>query len=168
MLLPASPPASHWQQPNPSKLLQQSDSRPPNQPSSKLTPPPLLPKELQPTKDAPAENSGKKSITFAGLFNTNRKLTDENKLTKFVVDEGPLTLGSNDLLDVRTKLGFCLIGYIASKFLGLKAIRALSQSWGSSLQQHESCWLIFQFAREEDKQRTLAGGPYFVYGRPPF
>ncbi|KAL2248484.1 UNVERIFIED_CONTAM: hypothetical protein Sindi_2700700 [Sesamum indicum] len=112
------------------------------------------------------ENAEKKTVSFAGLFSTNRRLTEENKLTKYAVDDGPFTLGSDDLLDVRTKLGFCLVGYIAGKFLGLKAIRALSQSWGASFQQHESGWLIFRFAREEDSQRVLAGGPYFVYGRP--
>ena len=112
------------------------------------------------------ENTGNKTVSFAGLFSANRKLTAENKLNKYTVDDGPLTLGSDDLLDVRAKLGFCLVGYIAGKFPGLKAIRALSQSWGASFQQHESGWLIFRFAREEDSQRILAGGPYFVYGRP--
>ncbi|KAL2248360.1 UNVERIFIED_CONTAM: hypothetical protein Sindi_2688300 [Sesamum indicum] len=78
------------------------------------------------------ENASKKTVSFAGLFSTNRKLTAENKLTKFAMDDGPLTLGSDDLLDVGTNLGFCLVGYITGKFLGLKAIRALSQSWGAS------------------------------------
>ncbi|KAL2248466.1 UNVERIFIED_CONTAM: hypothetical protein Sindi_2698900 [Sesamum indicum] len=89
------------------------------------------------------ENAEKKTVSFAGLFSTNRRLTEENKLTKYAVDDGPLTLGSDDLLDVRTKLGFCLVGYIAGKFPGLKAIRALSQSRGANFQQHESGWLIF-------------------------
>lgn len=75
-------------------------------------------------------------------------------------------MGSNNLLDVLTKLGFCLVSYIADKFAGLKDIRALSQFWGSSFQQHDSGWLIFRFARELDRQRILAGGPYFVYGTP--
>ncbi|KAL0317946.1 UNVERIFIED_CONTAM: hypothetical protein Sangu_2208900 [Sesamum angustifolium] len=37
---------------------------------------------------------------------------------------------------------------------------------GASFQLHDSGWLIFRFARAEDRQRILAGGPYFVYGRP--
>ncbi|KAK4400031.1 hypothetical protein Sango_1109200 [Sesamum angolense] len=104
--------------------------------------------------------------SFAGLFSANRNLTTESMLTKFTVEDGPLTLETNDLIDVRTKLGFCLVGYIAEKFPGLKALRALSQSWGASFQLHDSGWLIFRFARAEDRQRILAGGPYFVYGRP--
>ncbi|KAL2226157.1 UNVERIFIED_CONTAM: hypothetical protein Sindi_1974400 [Sesamum indicum] len=90
--------------------------------------------DKQPTTDTTAVNTAKKSVSFAGLFSNNRKLTDDNKLSKFAVDDGPLTLGLNDLLDVRSKLGFCLVGYIVGKFSGLKAIRALSQSWGSSFQ----------------------------------
>ncbi|KAL0307067.1 UNVERIFIED_CONTAM: hypothetical protein Sradi_6124000 [Sesamum radiatum] len=34
-------------------------------------------------------------------------------LTKYAVEDGPLTLETNDLIEVRTKLGFCLVGYIA-------------------------------------------------------
>ncbi|KAL0447893.1 UNVERIFIED_CONTAM: hypothetical protein Slati_1917200 [Sesamum latifolium] len=52
------------------------------------------------------------------------------------------------------------------KFSGLQAIRALAKSWGASFQQHGSGWLMFKFARDEDRQRILAGSSYFVYGRP--
>ncbi|KAL2246110.1 UNVERIFIED_CONTAM: hypothetical protein Sindi_2879200 [Sesamum indicum] len=113
----------------------------------------------QPTIDIAADN-------FVGLFSTNRRLTEEKKLRKFAVDDSPLTLEPNDMLDVRSKLGFCLVGYTAGKFPGLKAIRALSQTWGSSFQQHESGWLIFHFARKEDRKQILSGGPYFIYRRP--
>ncbi|KAL0329542.1 UNVERIFIED_CONTAM: hypothetical protein Sradi_4940900 [Sesamum radiatum] len=59
------------------------------------------------------------------------------RLKKFTVEDETLKLETNDLIDVRAKLGHCLVGYIADKF-----------------------------ARDEDRQRILAGGPYFVYGRP--
>ncbi|KAL0445944.1 UNVERIFIED_CONTAM: hypothetical protein Slati_1722300 [Sesamum latifolium] len=75
-------------------------------------------------------------------------------------------LDANDLIDVRTKLGHCLVGYIVGKFLGLKAIGVLSKSWGATFQQHTSGWLVFKFATEEDMQRIMAGGPYFIFGRP--
>ncbi|KAL0350198.1 UNVERIFIED_CONTAM: hypothetical protein Sradi_4169000 [Sesamum radiatum] len=58
------------------------------------------------------------------------------------------------------------LGYIVGKFSGLQAIRALSKSWGASFQQHDSGWLVFRFARDDDRQRILAGGPYLFYGRP--
>ncbi|KAL0358165.1 UNVERIFIED_CONTAM: hypothetical protein Scaly_1502200 [Sesamum calycinum] len=106
-----------------------------------------------------------KQTSFAGLFSNNRKLTNDNKLMKFEVGGEMLKLETNDLINVRAKLGHCLIGYIAGKFPGLKAIQALSQSWGASFQLHDSGWLIFRFAKDEDRQLILAGGPYFVYGR---
>ncbi|KAL0336379.1 UNVERIFIED_CONTAM: hypothetical protein Sradi_4849800 [Sesamum radiatum] len=90
----------------------------------------------------------------------------DNKLSKFQINEGTITLESDDLTDVRTKLGFCIVGYIADKFPGLQAIRTLSKSWGASFQRHDSGWLVFRFARDDDRQRILARGPYFIYGRP--
>ncbi|KAK4398105.1 hypothetical protein Sango_1286000 [Sesamum angolense] len=103
--------------------------------------------------------------SFAGLFSNNRKLTMENKLSKFHIEDSTITLESDDLTDVRAKLGFCIVGYIAGKFPGMQAIRALSKTWGASFQQHDSGWLVFRFARDDDRQRILAGGPCFIYGR---
>ncbi|KAL0285606.1 UNVERIFIED_CONTAM: hypothetical protein Sangu_2772100 [Sesamum angustifolium] len=123
-------------------------------------------------EEQPGVNGGKTEATvsvkpsFAGLFSTNRKFTMENKLSKFHIEDGTITLESDDLTDVRAKLGFCIVGYIAGKFPGMQAIRALSKTWGASFQQHDSGWLVFRFARDDDRQRILAGGPYFIYGRP--
>ncbi|KAK4422065.1 hypothetical protein Salat_2157400 [Sesamum alatum] len=92
-------------------------------------------------KEVVPNAAGLSNTSFAGLFNSNRKLSSENKLTKFVFEEGPLTLQSNDLVDVHAKLEHFLVGYIAGKFPGLKAICALAQSWGASFHQHDSGWL---------------------------
>ncbi|KAL0366941.1 UNVERIFIED_CONTAM: hypothetical protein Sradi_3584200 [Sesamum radiatum] len=89
---------------------------------------------------------GIKRTSFAGLFNNNRRISDDNKLEKIEVGDATLKLEMDDLIDVQSKLGFCLVGYIAGKFSGLKGIRALSQSWGASFHQHDSGWLIFIFA----------------------
>ncbi|KAL0309285.1 UNVERIFIED_CONTAM: hypothetical protein Sradi_5870800 [Sesamum radiatum] len=75
--------------------------------------------------------------SFARLFSTNRKLTMDNKPSKFQIEDGTITLESDDLTDVR-----------------------------ASFQQHDSGWLVFRFARDDDRQRILAGGPYFIYDRP--
>ncbi|KAL0444331.1 UNVERIFIED_CONTAM: hypothetical protein Slati_2155800 [Sesamum latifolium] len=118
------------------------------------------------TADAAIDVMGAKKTSFAGLFSTNRKFMDEKKLTKVVVSDATLMLDANGLIDVRTKLGHCLVGYIAGKFPGLKAIGALSKSWGATFQQHASGSLVFKFATEEDMQRIMAGGSYFIFGRP--
>ncbi|KAK4422078.1 hypothetical protein Salat_2158800 [Sesamum alatum] len=119
-----------------------------------------------PAKATATQAEGIAKTSFAGLFSTNRKLSEDNKLLKYAVDEVPLKLDSDDLIDVQAKLRHCLVGYIAGKFPGLRAIHALAQIWGASFQQHVSGWLIFRFARDEDRQRILAGGPYFIFGRP--
>ncbi|KAL0427125.1 UNVERIFIED_CONTAM: hypothetical protein Slati_2887300 [Sesamum latifolium] len=95
-----------------------------------------------------------------------KALPGKDATTEAMVNDETLTLDTNDLIDVRTKLGHCLVGYIAGKFPGLKAIGALSNSWGATFQQHASGWLVFKFATEEDMQRVVADGPYFVFGRP--
>ncbi|KAK4428440.1 hypothetical protein Salat_1143600 [Sesamum alatum] len=95
-----------------------------------------LPNTAQSSAMVASKPTGTTQTSFAGFFSSNRKLSSKNKLTKFVVEEGPLTLQSNDLVD------------------------------GASFHQHDSGWLVFRFARDKDRQRILAGGPYSVYGRP--
>ncbi|KAL0288306.1 UNVERIFIED_CONTAM: hypothetical protein Sangu_2665000 [Sesamum angustifolium] len=118
-----------------------------------------------PGNESKSDNVAVKHTSFAGLFSNNRKLTTDNKLVKFEVGDETLKLETNDLIDVRTKLGHCLVGYIAGKFPDLKRY-GLFLNRGGSFQLHDSGWLIFRFAKDEDRQRILAGGPYFVYGRP--
>ena len=63
----------------------------------------------------------------------------------------------------------CVIGYVAGKSPGFKALNGISSSvWKceASLTVHDSGWLIYQFNCEEDKNSVLCGGPYMVYGRP--
>ncbi|KAL0415831.1 UNVERIFIED_CONTAM: hypothetical protein Slati_3415000 [Sesamum latifolium] len=121
--------------------------------------------ETSPGQGGVSVDNGTKKASFAGLFSTNRRVTTETKLAKFAVENGTLTLEPTDLVNVRAKMGHCLVGYVAGKFPGLRAIRALAQSWGPSFHQHDSGWLIFRFARDEDRQRVMAGESYFVYGR---
>ncbi|KAK4438694.1 hypothetical protein Salat_0203900 [Sesamum alatum] len=65
--------------------------------------------------------------------------------------KGTLKLEMSDLIDVKAKLGFCLVGYIADMFPGFKDIRAMAHSWGTSFQQHAT-----------DSSRRS----YFIVGRP--
>ncbi|KAL0342951.1 UNVERIFIED_CONTAM: hypothetical protein Sangu_1182500 [Sesamum angustifolium] len=76
------------------------------------------------------EMADAKKSSFAGLFSKNRKLSEGNKLKIFTVGDDRLKLEMSYVIDVQSKLGFCLVGYIAGKFPGLKAIQALSQSLG--------------------------------------
>ncbi|KAL0386127.1 UNVERIFIED_CONTAM: hypothetical protein Sradi_3007000 [Sesamum radiatum] len=94
--------------------------------------------ETLPKKGAISEANGIKRTSFAGFFSTNRKVTTENKLAKFAIEDRTLTLETTDLVDVRAKMGHCFVGYVVGKFPGLKAIRALAKSSGASFHQHDS------------------------------
>ncbi|KAL0378725.1 UNVERIFIED_CONTAM: hypothetical protein Sradi_3178000 [Sesamum radiatum] len=121
--------------------------------------------EVLPAKTGQTDATCTTKTSYAGLFSTNRRLMDEKKLRKIEDKDETLKLDTNDLIDFRSKLGHCLVGYIAGKFSGLKAIGALSKSWGATFQLQASGWLVFKFATEEDMQRIVTGGPYLVFGR---
>ncbi|KAJ6907745.1 hypothetical protein NC651_018242 [Populus alba x Populus x berolinensis] len=75
-----------------------------------------------------------------------------------------------DDLDVKCDFWkLCLIGYVAGRSPGFKALQnVIVNSWKceASLIMHESGWLIYKFATDADKLSILAGGRYLVYGRP--
>lgn len=60
-------------------------------------------------------------------------------------DEG--VLDPQDIDDVETAWGFCLVGYFAAKFPGKQALLQLCNSWKVKYQYyaHTSGWLVFKF-----------------------
>ena len=76
----------------------------------------------------------------------------------------------DDDLDTKCDLWkMSLVGYIAGRSPGFKGLQNLIiNTWHceASLTIHDSGWLIFKFANEEDKLNVLSGGPFLVYGRP--
>ncbi|KAK4428235.1 hypothetical protein Salat_1123100 [Sesamum alatum] len=71
-----------------------------------------------------------KKTSFAGLFSNNRKLNDENKLKKFMVDDETLKLGSNDLQVLGAQSHWC----IGSIMRGLPSKNTIVGSSSSDLQ----------------------------------
>jgi len=109
--------------------------------------------------------------TWHHLFKSNRDTTRCPKLLHY----SALTKTRGCILDdddMDSKCDFwklCLVGYIAGRSPGFKAIQNLiTTTWHceASLTIHASGWLIFKFTNEADKLNVLAGGPYLVYGRP--
>ncbi|KAJ6989411.1 hypothetical protein NC653_022098 [Populus alba x Populus x berolinensis] len=63
----------------------------------------------------------------------------------------------------------CIVGYVAGKSPGFKALNnIISNSWKceASLAIHESGWLVYKLKNVDDKLGVLANGPYLIYGRP--
>jgi len=109
--------------------------------------------------------------SWRNLFANNRNITSCPKLSHyfaFTETSGCDLVG--DDLDVKCDFWkLCLIGYVAGRSPGFKALQnVIVNSWKceASLIMHESGWLIYKFATDADKLSILTGGPYLVYGRP--
>jgi hypothetical protein len=105
------------------------------------------------------------------LFSSNRSTVSCPKLVHFtdISKDKRCSLSDDDLDNQCDFYKLCIVGYVAGKFPGFKALQGLvSSTWkcNASLTIHESGWLIYKFDNEEDKLSVLSGGPYLVYGRP--
>ena len=79
------------------------------------------------------------------------------------------TLLNDDLTSHSDIWNLCIVGYVAGKSPGYKALsNVISYTWHceAKLTIHESGWLVYQFKNVDDKLAVLADGPYSVYGRP--
>ncbi|KAJ6868613.1 hypothetical protein NC651_033633 [Populus alba x Populus x berolinensis] len=79
------------------------------------------------------------------------------------------TLLNDDLTSHSDYWNLCIVGFVAGKFPGYKALNSIiSDTWHceAKLTIHESGWLVYQFQNVDDKLAVLAEGPYSVYGCP--
>ncbi|KAJ6856768.1 hypothetical protein NC651_038440 [Populus alba x Populus x berolinensis] len=123
-----------------------------------------------PVREIP--NSSKPPFNpWRNLFVNNRNTVSCPRLIHYstFTDTKGCNLVDDDL-DTKCELWkLCLVGYIAGRYTGFKALQNLiDNTWKceASLTIHESRWLIFKFAKEDDKLNVLSGGPYLVFGRP--
>jgi len=105
------------------------------------------------------------------LFASNRSFDCYSKLTHFsgINCSESCTLLSVDLGSNCDVWKSCIVGYVAGKSLGFRALNnSISNTWNceAALFVHDSGWLIYRFNRVEDKLVVLSGGPYLVFGRP--
>lgn len=79
-----------------------------------------------------------------------------------------VALLEDDVEQLGNTWGYSIIGYVAGRFPGRKAIMQCCQRWGVkfSYAPHESGWLVFKFQTENDMNSVLDAGPYFVFNRP--
>jgi hypothetical protein len=111
------------------------------------------------------------SSSWRNLFANNRNITSCPKLSHYsaFTETSGCDLVGDDLDDKCDFWKLCLIGYVAGRSPGYKALQnVIVNSWKceASLIMHESGWLIYKFATDADKLSILTGGPYLVYGRP--
>ncbi|KAL3834063.1 hypothetical protein ACJIZ3_008799 [Penstemon smallii] len=83
-------------------------------------------------------------VPWVYQFKDNRNVGHGIKLAAISNDQDIVVLDDEDIDDVETAWGFCLIGYFAGRFPGHDAVHQISV----------------------DRDRVLEGGPYFIHGRP--
>ena len=125
--------------------------------------------ELQNLKDKDGQGEPQPKAPWVNLFRDNRSPSSGLKLLEVESkDEDEVVLEPEDLDDVETAWGFCLVGYFAAKFPGRMALIKICDAWHVKYQYyvHSSGWLVFKFECANDRDTVLNGGPYFVFGRP--
>nr|TKR85165.1 hypothetical protein D5086_0000250180 [Populus alba] len=105
------------------------------------------------------------------LFATNHSTTTGPKLPHFSAscNDLPCDLFPDDLDNNYNVWELCIVGYVAGKSPGFKALNnIISSSWkcDATLSIHESGWLVYRFKNTDDKLAVLANGPHLIYGRP--
>jgi hypothetical protein len=135
---------------------------------------PNLPSVVSPLAEA-SHSSTSHSLApvekWQDLFASNRNTITGSKLLPFSssCDDLPCDLSFDDLDNNYDVWQLCIVGYVAGKSPGFKALsNIISSFWKceASLTIHESGWLVYRFTNIDDKLAVLANGPYLIYGWP--
>ncbi|CAH9135063.1 unnamed protein product [Cuscuta epithymum] len=104
---------------------------------------------------------------FASLFKDNREPSKGMKL-RYIEPVGEFIDLSKRIMPSITDLwGFCLVGYFAGRFPGIRPIQEFVAKWGVQchIRQHDRGWVIFKFNSEEARGKILMEGPYSLFGK---
>jgi len=142
-------------------------------------PPPLGDSRKSASTAAPpiqhASSSGNSPVTdpskWRHLFASNRNLDVFPKLFHFseISTIKTCTFLDDDLTSHSDIWNLCIVGYVAGKFSGYKALSSIiSDTWHceAKLTIYESGWLVYQFKNVNDKLVVRPERPYLVYSRP--
>lgn len=107
---------------------------------------------------------------WANLFRDNRKATMATPLHQFERTGERLKLDFDDIDTVEHSLGFCLVGCFMGRNPGGAGVVWIADRWRAPYKfyMHKSGWTVFKFENAADRDRILAGGPYFAFGIPLF
>ncbi|KAL3846330.1 hypothetical protein ACJIZ3_003733 [Penstemon smallii] len=83
----------------------------------------------------------KPTAPWLNMFKNNRNLGQGIKLEAIKSTDEVVILEEEDVDDVEVAWGFYLVGYFAG-------------------------WLVFKFMSDDDRNKVLNEGPYFIFGRP--
>ncbi|KAH1265639.1 hypothetical protein GmHk_01G001310 [Glycine max] len=121
------------------------------------------------SKSSPQLDDNKALTPWVNLFKDNRSPSKGFGM-KFSPppSDDEVLLEETDLQPLEEALGHSLIGYVAGRFPGKKALLDCCKKWGVkfSYSAHQSGWLVFKFESEDDLNQVLSAGPYFIFQRP--
>ncbi|KAH1209261.1 hypothetical protein GmHk_15G043841 [Glycine max] len=121
------------------------------------------------SKSSPQLDDNKAPTPWVNLFKDNRSPSKGFGM-KFSPppSDDEVLLEETYLQPLEEAWGHSLIGYVAGRFPGKKALLDCCQKWGVkfSYSAHESGWLVFKFESEDDLNQVLSAGPYFIFQRP--
>lgn len=121
-----------------------------------------------PSSSIPAASADPPSSTpWRNLFTHNRSASAGVQLSQ--LDTGAsCSITADDVCTIEDTWGPTLIGYMAGRCPGKKALQNCCSHWPVPTQFsiHHSGWLLFRFNSISDLQQVLDGGPYFVFNRP--
>ncbi|XP_028190711.1 uncharacterized protein LOC114376680 [Glycine soja] len=121
------------------------------------------------SKSSPQLDDNKALTPWVNLFKDNRSPSKGFGM-KFSPppSDDEVLLEETDLQPLEEAWGHSLIGYVAGRFPGKKALLDCCKKWGVkfSYSAHESGWLVFKFESEDDLNQVLSAGPYFIFQRP--
>lgn len=112
------------------------------------------------------DKNGPFLVGFVNLFKDAKKPAPKGLCFYLKPKEmGILDVEPADVDLVKDIWVFCLLGCFVRRFLGLKAIQNLVDSWNIKciILPHFNGWIIFQFNNGEDMEKVLARGPYFIF-----
>lgn len=64
-----------------------------------------------------------------------------------------VVLTKEDVEDIESSMGHCLVGRFLGRFLGWKALKELTRRWNAPHKQ--SLWLVFKFEKKECRDQVF-------------
>ncbi|KAG6524785.1 hypothetical protein ZIOFF_014725 [Zingiber officinale] len=94
---------------------------------------------------------------------SSSNLFKDNRKTKLAI----LSFDYDDIDSVEDAMRFCLVGCFMSRHLGIDGVRTIGARWKIKRIYflHKNGWVVYCFDTEEDREKVLKGGPYFVFER---
>nr|GMC48983.1 DUF4283 domain-containing protein [Ipomoea batatas] len=115
--------------------------------------------------------ASKEKDLWANLFKENKDTLGASAALKYFPPvNGNAQLEFNEILTIKERWGFGLLGSFAGRFPGAYVIQSLVNFWKINCKffTQPNGHVLFRFQSEEDRCAILKNGPYFLFGKRLF